>query len=300
MFNKALLVFNSQAGQAQTSKQVAAATSILAASLPELQLMQIQEQGGGERICRERGEGLDLLIIMGGDGTVHECVNGLKDLEAPPVVAIIPTGTCNDFSRSLGMPQTVEGAARAILDGRTHAVDIGMVNDRLFTNFFGLGLITEASENVHARLKNMFGRLSYLIRTLQTIGSTSPFSYKLSWSEGELEGEAVMIYVSNGRYLGTRQLPFADDCLHDGKFDVLILQQAGLSLLRELLASRSASNRNWKPSSDTFSYIQCDQLTLTTSLPMEGDTDGEIYTTTPAELALNRHKLTFIVGDSYS
>lgn len=74
-------------------------------------------------------------------------------------------------------------AARDLMLGHTHELDIGKVNDRVFTNFFGIGLITDTSENINSELKGTLGRLSYFISTLQTVRTTEPFVMGWSWMD---------------------------------------------------------------------------------------------------------------------
>ncbi|WP_422658687.1 diacylglycerol/lipid kinase family protein [Paenibacillus sp. EC2-1] len=174
-------------------------------------------------------------------------------------------------------------------------MDIGVAGERVFTNFFGVGLITEASENINSDLKGTLGRLSYYISTLQTVRSAEPFRYWMESDDGIQEDEAVMIYVSNGRYLGTQALPFTVDALTDGKLDVLIIREAGLPLLKELLSRKEQGE--WEPKNDSIQYFQSSTLTLKTEQPMKADTDGEIYLETPAKLSIRSESLEFLTGE---
>lgn len=294
---KALLIHNEAAGSAMS--MVGGAVSALAPVIPELVIMKTQGAGDGEKICRERGEDVDAVFILGGDGTVHECINGLAQLHHPPVVGILPGGTCNDFARTLGIPINVPEAAEALIHGDAVSLDLGMANDRVFTNFFGVGIITETSENIDPTLKGSLGKLSYFISTLQTIRAAEPFRYQLKTESIQIEDEAVMIYVSNGRSLGTSTLPFAKDSLTDGQFDVLIIRQAGIPLLRELLARKPEGR--WEPHNDSLKYFKASHIHLQTEGEMPADTDGEVYLSAPAEIKVLERRLKFLMpknGDS--
>ncbi len=74
-------------------------------------------------------QGIDTVIVMGGDGTINEVVNGLVSSgpERIPGLGIVPVGSSNDFSKSLGIPQGLEDACRAVLKGRVRSVDVGQV-----------------------------------------------------------------------------------------------------------------------------------------------------------------------------
>ncbi|ANF94677.1 diacylglycerol/lipid kinase family protein [Paenibacillus bovis] len=294
MYTKGLFIYNGNAGSVD-STQVGDVLGILSAELPELNVRRTSEPGEAERICREEAEQYDVLYILGGDGTVHECVNGLAALESPPVIGVLPGGTCNDFSRTLWMPQQLPRAAEVLNERRTRTLDIGTANGHYFTNFYGIGLISETSQNINSDIKGTFGKLGYFLSTLQTVRTAEPFQFEMSHDGGEISGEAVMIYAANGRYLGTNPLPFHDESLEDGLLDVLIIREAGLPLLRELLSRKTPGQ--WSPESSTIEYIQTSRLTIRTERPMPADTDGEIYLETPAELGVLPGKLTFLVGE---
>ncbi|MFC9777058.1 diacylglycerol/lipid kinase family protein [Paenibacillus chitinolyticus] len=298
MFGKAILIHNGSAGQAEAGSKLGAVIGPLAAGVEELTLVQTKEPGDAERICRERGEETNLLLVLGGDGTVHECVNGLAPLADPPVVGILPGGTCNDFSRALYIPQELGRAAEALMQGRTRPVDIGRANDRYFSNFFGIGLITDASVNINPQLKGTIGKLSYFISTLQTAASADPFRFTLEHDSGRADGEAVMLFVANGRFLGTRPLPLAADALYDGVLDVAIIREAGLPLLKELFKIKNFGE--WDSEKSSFEFIRTTSLKLTTDQPMQADMDGEIYAHTPASISILDKKLTFLVGEEQS
>lgn len=294
MYHRALLVYNRSAGQQETLQQLAAVIPILADGIKELVLFQTSAPGEGEAVCREQGEAYELILVMGGDGSVHECVNGIAALEQPPLIGILPVGTCNDFARSMNLPVELTLAARALMKGQVRALDIGMAHDRVFTNFFGVGLITATSENINPDLKGALGRLSYFISMLQTVRSAEPFSYRMEYDGHFSEGEAIMIYISNGRYLGTRPLPFTFDSLTDGLLDVLIIREAGLPLLKELLSRKVEGE--WKPANESISYVRAASINLITDEPMKADTDGEIYMETPAAVSVKPRRLRFLTG----
>ncbi|WP_454193417.1 diacylglycerol/lipid kinase family protein [Paenibacillus sp. Marseille-Q7038] len=290
---KALLIHNDAAGSAAGSL-VSSAVAVLAPAIKELNIIQTSGPGDGEKICVERGSEVDVVFILGGDGTVHECINGLVQLEHPPVVGILPGGTCNDFVRSLGMPVDVTQAARMMLEGRIIDIDLGLANGRVFTNFFGVGLITDTSENIDSTLKNSLGKLSYFISTLQTIRSAVPFAFEMEADGKLIQDEAVMIYIANGRSLGSSALPFAPDALMDGQFDILIIRQTGLPLLKELLARKPEGE--WQPKNDSILYYKARNIKLRTDEEKQADTDGEVYLSTPVQISVLDHKLNFLVG----
>lgn len=296
-YRSALLIINGQAGQAEKRAEVNKAIQLLTKVIPQLEVRYTENQGDAERMCQELGESYDLLIILGGDGTVHECINGLASLPSPPTIGILPGGTCNDFSRALAMPQDLEAAAAAVLAGRTRQVDLGRVNERYFSNFCGIGLITEASSHTNPFFKDLFGKLSYYISALQALQKPMLFPYKLKTPQQDMEDQAAMILVANGSHLGTTRLPLLSLLPNDGQLDVFIIRQAGFPLLKEWLAVHGGkSSLELDPT--VIQYFRTPALQLETGEVMEVDIDGEIYLKTPLSLTVLQQKMTFAVGSN--
>lgn len=294
MYENGLLIYNDKAGNRDARNNVGIAAGILSSNIKELTIVKGEAPGDLERICQERGSLFKLLIIMGGDGTVHECVNGLAHLDNPPQVAILPTGTCNDFARSLNISMELSGACVDALHGRAKKVDIGRVNDRYFTNFVGIGLITDASENIEDGVKERLGAISYFISAVKTMRETPLFHYRIKTDREEIDGDAVMIVVMNGKFIGTTALPYDNISVDDNKKNLIIVKEAGLPLFREWLQSKTFIGKNEKESD--IIQREVERLTIETSWEMKADTDGEVYLKTPLEISNLPGKLIFKTG----
>src|SRR5947209_11587559 len=92
-------------------------------------------QGLARRAAEEHAE---LVIAVGGDGTIHAVANGLVGTKS--ILGIIPTGTMNNLAHSLNIPDTIPAACTTIVTGETHAVDVGKINDHYFLEVAGIGL----------------------------------------------------------------------------------------------------------------------------------------------------------------
>ena len=93
MYNRALFIYNQTAGQADTEKALAAVLPVISVHVKQLEVIQTEREGETTELCREWGEKADLIIILGGDGTVHEAINGVAELDKRPVLGILPGGT---------------------------------------------------------------------------------------------------------------------------------------------------------------------------------------------------------------
>ncbi|MCR6105800.1 diacylglycerol kinase family lipid kinase [Salipaludibacillus agaradhaerens] len=285
MLKKALLLCNDKAGQGDVQKNIGIAAGILTEKVDDLTIRKGKKKGDLEEMCRKLDSEIELLIIMGGDGTVHECVNGLNELTAPPLIAIIPTGTCNDFARALNLPLTVAEAAIVAINGQKQKIDTGRVNDRTFTNFAGTGLIVDTSENINEETKALTGPLSYLISAVKTASDSRSFHYEIVIDGETMNGEAVLITVVNGRFIGTYELPFHNLSVQDGHLNVFLVKEGGLAVFKEWIQRKAFDAL---PDETTVIAKTAKTITLKTTETEKVDTDGDVYLQTPIEISIGR------------
>lgn len=289
-WKKGMLIYNKNAGNDKLERNLGGCLPVLAPHIDEFLILQTKQKGDACRYCFEYGEEMDVVFVLGGDGTVHECINGLSPLQKRPLFGILPGGTCNDFSRTLKIPQNVRQAAEALVNGKVRPIDIGKSNNDYFSNFWGVGLISDASNNIDEQEKSRFGKIGYLLSAVRTIGGNAPFSYKVEYDGDFIEGEAVMILVLNGCFIGTNLLPFPMIRPDDGLFGVAILENANLGAFLEIIAMK----RSWTQSMSSDSgvtYLQAGTLTIESKRPLDVDMDGENYRQTPSRIKVLAHHL---------
>ncbi|MFD2706422.1 diacylglycerol/lipid kinase family protein [Salibacterium lacus] len=296
MYEKALMLINGNAGPSFIQKNIELTAGILTSHIEEMVIRKTLYKGHAEEVLQEEGHEYQLIIILGGDGTVHECVNGLAALEHPPKVCILPGGTCNDFARMLAVPQNIKRAAESLMNGTTRYIDIGTMNERFFANFYGIGLIAQTSENINGDWKNKLGKVSYLLSALQTFTNPEPFGFELTLDGETVEDEGVMVLIVNGNFIGASQLPFPGIVADDGWFNVFIVSQGGASLLREYLTAKNPFA--WDPKPTDVKHYQARHVKLDTPQQMKADTDGEIYMKTPAAIDNLPSRIPFLVPDA--
>ncbi|QTN01340.1 YegS/Rv2252/BmrU family lipid kinase [Sediminibacillus dalangtanensis] len=270
---------------------------VLAKAISRLHVMQTTSLEELHETCKEYAPAVDVMIILGGDGTIHECINAIAGLKKRPAVAILPSGTCNDFSRMLGMPQNMRQAAEAIANGQTRAVDIGQSDSRYFLNFWGIGLVTETSINIDKEQKRRLGVLSYFLSTLRTINQAEPFGYRIKADGEEIKGEAVLIVILNGKYIGTQEIPVSAITPHDGMLDILIVKNSSLAMFRELMMMNQ-EDVNTETLTE-LSHLQVSQAEIEVKGQEERqiDMDGEIVDTVPASIRVLPKHVKMIVNE---
>ncbi|HLQ83499.1 MAG TPA: diacylglycerol kinase family protein [Pseudogracilibacillus sp.] len=294
MYNRAILIYNGNAGQTEVDNLFKQIIPILTKGIKHLMLSKTEKVGDAEIIAREYGADFDLLISLGGDGTLHEVINGIAELETPPLVAILPAGTCNDFARSLNLPLNMEEAAENILKGEIKSINIGKINERYFTNFVGTGLITQISDNINPNTKNLMGKISYYTAAVKTLKEQEDFHFKLTTENETIEDDAAMIVILNGTHVGSTFVPVKSIDLQDNLFDIFIVYDAGLALLMKYITQKE--NFEDQVSHDEIKHFQAKNIKINTQSKMEIDTDGEIYLKTPIEISVLDKNIQFITG----
>ncbi len=148
---------------------------------------------------RAVGEGSELVISVGGDGTLNEVINGIAG--SPARLGIIPAGLSNVLARELEIPDDLDRALEVILAGRTRTIDLGLVNGRYFSIMVSVGLDAEAVRIVNPEAKRFLRRYAYHLAGLQALSSfrSKPFTLLVD-GEREFPGRAAVI--SNSRFYG--------------------------------------------------------------------------------------------------
>ncbi|GAP05325.1 MAG TPA: diacylglycerol kinase family lipid kinase [Anaerolinea thermolimosa] len=161
-------------------------------------------------LARQAGEeGYEKVIAMGGDGTVHEVVNGLMQLppEKRPILGIVPVGTGNDFAYSLGISSIPEEALRQAFQGPVHEIDVAHVEDNrghseYWTNTLGIGF--DALINIRSRRVALFqGFAVYFLAMMQAlILDYTPYKAHLRTDHQEWDESLLMMVICNGKREG--------------------------------------------------------------------------------------------------
>ena len=182
----------------------------------------------GELAATAAAQGIDTVIVIGGDGTVHEVVNGLlaSGQSHVPCLGIIPAGSSNDFSKSLGIPQHLSEACRVIVEGRVREVDVGRAGPRYFCSASCLGYFAEVAAR-SLEMKRWRGSLRYVIPALGVIREMTEGWEMTVKAEGQVfHGVYAVLLVGNAaRFGGLTMLPNARP--DDGLLDCLLVEMVG-------------------------------------------------------------------------
>lgn len=173
-------------------------------------------------------DGFDLVIALGGDGLVHEVINGLMRIDdgERPVFGLIPVGSGNDYAASLGISSKVEKAVEQILDAPVRRVDIGCCNGEFFVETVSFGLDAAIAIDTMERRKRTgrTGTMLYFAAGLdQVLHHLDCHSYRAKLANGKsVEGQGYLFAIQNGQTYGGGFKVCPDARLNDGALDICI------------------------------------------------------------------------------
>ncbi|MBY6037962.1 diacylglycerol kinase family lipid kinase [Fictibacillus nanhaiensis] len=293
--NRASVILNPCAGQGRLLNQWENVLTELKKGFYEVQVYETKEPGEGATYVKQLQQETDVFIAAGGDGTVHEVAEALLSLEGDfPAFGIIPGGTCNDFSRALGMNQNPVKAAEQLCQKQIRHIDIGEFNGQYFTNFWGIGLITHVSESIDPDTKDRFGRLSYYLSAAKSLQTWEPFSIQIQAEEFQFEGQAAMFLAVNGPFTGGIKPFFPDTDIQDGKLDCLLIKEPSVSFVWDVLQNRLTDN---SVQGEGYHYFQSSEVHIKTAPHQLIDCDGEREYKTPSTVRCLQKHLVSLTGD---
>ena len=218
-----MLIVNPEAGSGKTMKVLPQIENILRAKKIEYEFHFTQEPRHATELVKEIGDKFDVIVSVGGDGTINEVINGLPDLKI--AFGMIPIGTGNDFSRSCSIPyDSIEEAIQILLNHDVKNIDVGEVNGRKFVNVLGIGF--EGQANLNGRkLEFIKGAFRYILAIGYTLFAFKRIPIKLTLDRKILEDDIYLISIGNGWNVGGGLQLTPKAKLDDGVFDVAYIKE---------------------------------------------------------------------------
>lgn len=233
-------------------------------------------------------ENVTVIVAVGGDGTIHEVINGLVGTNIP--LGVIPAGSGNDFSRGLGVPLKHDEALERILSGKPKIIDIGYINSTYFCTVAGIGFDGEVAQATNVSMYKKFlnfirmGQLSYIISALNVLFRFKPMDISIMIDKTHYKIQKVwLVAVANLPFYGGGLVICPKAKSDDGLFEICIVQ--GMSKWEFVRLFPLAFNGN-HTSSPSVQIIKGKELEIYSPTPLLIHGDGEVIGQTPARIRI--------------
>ncbi|MHB1629412.1 MAG: diacylglycerol kinase [Bacilli bacterium] len=299
MRSKARLIYNPTAGKETFKTQLADVLRILEESGLEASCHATCGPGDATQAAAQAAaDGFPFVVACGGDGTVHEVVNGLASVARRPVLGIIPAGTANDFARALRIPLNILEAARVIAGKAAQPLDLGRIGgDRYFVNIAACGRLTEITYEVPSRLKTVLGQLAYYVKGLERLPGLRPIDLDIRADDFVYSGKAMLCLITNSRSVGGFENIAPRASVSDGVLDVLVVKPTNLGDMIRLVG---AALRGDHTNDERVLYFHARQIELNSSEDVDLNIDGEYGGRLPHSVEVMPQHLSVIVTEAQS
>lgn len=215
----------------------------------------------------------DLLVAAGGDGSINEVVNGLMLINKRPVLAYVPTGTCNDTGRSLGLKRSIRKTMDIILEENKVYLDVNQINGQYFIYGLAAGNLTDVSYIAKYKLKKYFGIFAYYLELVKSLNKDKTISVEITADEQKYSGDYFMFLATNTRYLASIKLHRKKRIyLNEGKLRVTLIKKKNrfINTIDFIMFMLLGDNYN-----HNIEHFEAKKIIITSKKPIGYNTDGE-------------------------
>ena len=247
-------------------------------------------------------DGCDYLIAVGGDGTLHEVVNGVFQSNIPvnafPAIGVLSYGSANDFARTAGLKKSLEGLTELIRSRTTQRIDLGKIvleqtgETRYFINIAGVGLSPEVARKVAESPGVLGPGFNYFRHILSGFLGYEKKQVACTANTWQWTGGLLQMAVANGRYFGHALCIAPDARLADGRFHIAIFGDLSLWDYALNLGNLKKGRKIGHPQ---VSYREATELLLKSDDPCGIEADGEFAGLLPATLSVVPRAIRFLM-----
>lgn len=280
-YKKARIIYNPTSGRELSKAFLPDVLNALESVGYETSAYATTKKGDAITEAKRVGSSFDLIVSMGGDGTVNEIINGIGGLEKRPKLATIPTGTSNDFASALGIKKEFPFILETLKNNQFKSIDIGKMNHRYFINVMGGGNLTDLSYEVPSKLKTTLGQLAYVMKGAEKMVKLRPYHITLETNGHKFSEEVLLFLVSNSNIVGGfhQLVPYAN--LDDGLFDVFLLKNCPLTELTKVINSFLSGHLL---SNENIIHFQTNTLHISSNEIISINIDGELGGVSPCSI----------------
>ncbi len=271
---KLLFIYNPNSGQRAITEKLSWIIEYLSSKGMFPTIYATQKSGDCREIVEKYGKDFDNILISGGDGTLDEAVSGALKADIDPVISYIPTGSTNDFSKTVNISQDLEKATKTAVRGNIKRIDVGKIDDKYFVYVAAFGALSDVSFSTDQDVKNIIGRSAYIvegIKKLLPIQSIKSYKAEIDFDDEYVKGEFIHFMATNSISVGGFNLFDGRAGLTDGLFEVtLVKKPESIADLNKIIQSLTNGE-----STDMVIQKQAKNIRVKTEEDVSWSLDGE-------------------------
>ena len=283
---KITIISNPISGKGESLNAAIKIHKILKLNGFEVKIKNTSEHGDAKTLAFEAvQDGAESIIGCGGDGTIHEIINGLSTINSKPKLGIIPTGRCNNLAKELKLDNNPNKLSQLIIDSQYNSIDLGKVNETLFATVAALGFDSKVAEYVDEgkHPKFLTGTLSYLYGIFAVLFKFNCPKVSISGDFGNYTGNIFLIASGNTPDYGGDFIITPDAKIDDGILNICIVKN--ISKIKALfLFPRVFFGTHVKHPKAI--YQPSKSLSISSETTISIWADGEYVGTTPATISI--------------
>lgn len=235
-------------------------------------------------------DGYRVIIAVGGDGTIHEIVNGIYGTDV--ALAMIPVGSGNDYAVSNSIPKDIASACEIIKEDNRISTDVGDINGEKYVCIGGSGFDSEVNELANTRTPLLRGPAKYLYSVYKTLIKFKAANFRITYDTNTIDIKAMMVAVANASQYGGGMKVCPDAKITDGLFDVFVVKEIPkLHFLKVFPKTYKGTHVT-----DPCIYIfRTDDVSLEADRDFAVYADGEYICRLPARFKLTPQSLSVVV-----
>ena len=260
-----------------------------------------------DNIPKILAEGHRNLIVLGGDGTTNEVVNGIFSQTAVPYSEIclgsIPMGTANDWNRYYGWENDYKASIERLLKHNITKQDVGVVTftengdrkTKYFINSIGFGFDAEIVKMTNSLSHEQRGKeITYLLSLLKCLLKCKKHNVTIESNDFNFNGKVLSISIANGKYSGGGMQQTPDAIINDGAYDISIFGDIGkFFVIRNVSKLYNSTIKQITNKNVVFARTE-NNIKVTYDCPTIAETDGEIIGDSPYEISMIKGGLNVI------
>ncbi len=227
MEKKMLFIFNPQSGKGKIKNALYDIVERFSNAGYEVTVYPTKNAGDCARKIRTDAIRFDLVVVSGGDGTLHDAVDGMLELpqEMRIPIGYIPAGTMNDFASTNNISSTPCDAVAEIINNPIIPYDIGLFNGQRFIYVAAFGAFTDVSYETPQATKNLFGQSAYILEGIKSLPKIHGVDVTIETNEGKIiNSHAYLVMIMNSTSVGGFDFGrFYDVDTCDGKFEIVVI-----------------------------------------------------------------------------